>query len=301
MVFIDPFRCVILLAMFTHASGLNGEIRTCSGHKLTGYRTLKKFVQDSKHAGSYYPGLKVKYMKGHNPDLVLFDDNGKETGRIDLAAYDARGKRVVNEQTLDTIHSLLREKGFTRARGSNQYLHFATKGKYRFLKFTVIETRAEVFSMVQMASFEFVHLGKVVHPRSARNPGGESPKGEGAHNLLQQSMRTKFVDKKGKPVIFDFGEQTEMDGFRWATGWDPNSVGRDPVRWTLEGSNTLEDNTMTISVGADGKQYVTGGASDGSKNAWTMLHDTREESFAVTEERSTWIIGNLHDGGHHEL
>jgi hypothetical protein len=288
--------------MFAQATGATmGEIRTCPGHKLTGYKTIKKFVQDSKHAGSYYPDLKVKYMKGHNPDLVLFDENGKETGRVDLAAHDKRGRRVVNDDTLNTIHDLLKEKGFTRKRGSNQFLPFDTKGKYRYLRFSTIETRAEIFSMVQIASFEFAHEGVVVRPQTCRNPFGDSPRGEGPSNLLQSTLRTKWVDTIGKPLIFDFGISTQLDGFRWATGWDPNSVGRDPVRWTLEGSNTLQDNSMTIEIGPDGRQVVKGRGPSGGHNAWAMLHDTREDGFAVTEERSEWIVGNLHEGGHHEL
>jgi hypothetical protein len=212
-------------------------------------------------------------VKGHNPDLILFDNNGKETDRIDLTKYDKRGD-VPRDEYVDGLHALLKEKGFTRKRGSNQFLNFA-KGHFRFVRFTTVKTRAEG-SMVQVAAFQFSNEGIAVRPVSCRNPGGDSPQGEGPEFLLQTSLRTKWIDKNVKPVIFDFGKPATLDGFRWATGFDPRGLGRDPVRWKLEATNQL------------------GGT-------WTMLHDTSEADYPVHEHRSKWIVGNLPAETHGEL
>lgn len=245
---------------------------------MNGFKSIKQFVKDEKHAGSYYPGLKVNYVKGHNPDLILFDNAGKETSRIDLTKYDKRGD-IPREEYLEKLHALMKEQGFTRTRGSNQYISFATssRGEYRFIRFTTVQTR-EPGSMVQLASFEFADEGVAVRPVSCRNPGGESPKGEEVQFLIQTSLRTKWIDKKAQPVIFDFGQSKNIDGFRFATGHDPKSTGRDPVRWKLEGSISGND-----------------------EEAWTMLHDTSGEDFAVHMDRSKWIIGNLPASTHGEL
>lgn len=49
-----------------------------------------------------YEDVEVEYIRGHNPDLVIFED-GVEVERIDLAPM-----------TTDEIHALMKDKGFTR-------------------------------------------------------------------------------------------------------------------------------------------------------------------------------------------
>ena len=43
----------------------------------------------------------MKYISGHNPDLVTFNDNGKVLDRIDLTQFTS----------LDDLHNLMAEKG----------------------------------------------------------------------------------------------------------------------------------------------------------------------------------------------
>lgn len=48
--------------------------------------------------------MSINYIKGHNPDLVVFDDEtGEETERIRL-----------NELSTEEIHSLVQSKGISR-------------------------------------------------------------------------------------------------------------------------------------------------------------------------------------------
>ena len=49
-----------------------------------------------------YANVSVKYIHGHNPDLVLYED-GQEKERVDLKAYDSA----------DKLTELLHVKGLT--------------------------------------------------------------------------------------------------------------------------------------------------------------------------------------------
>jgi len=69
---------------------------------------IKKFVK--LEPDSYlnrYEGLEVKYIPGHNPDLVIYEDE-VEKERIDLTKI-AAGK---NTPEIADIEALLTEKGF---------------------------------------------------------------------------------------------------------------------------------------------------------------------------------------------
>lgn len=66
----------------------------------------KRFVKEAGHADSY-EGLKVNYIPGHTPELVLFDDDGQETERIDITKYKTT-----------ELHDLMGSKGFSRKPGS---------------------------------------------------------------------------------------------------------------------------------------------------------------------------------------
>ena len=64
---------------------------------------IKKFVKTSgpRHADSF-EALSIKYIPGHNPDLVCYDDVGAVVERIDLTTY----------KTLESIQALVESKGF---------------------------------------------------------------------------------------------------------------------------------------------------------------------------------------------
>jgi len=63
---------------------------------------VKRFVKEAGHADSY-AGLTVDYVRGKKPHLILLDDAGAETERVDLAPY-----------TTDELHALMVEKGFEK-------------------------------------------------------------------------------------------------------------------------------------------------------------------------------------------
>ncbi len=81
---------------------------------------------------------------------------------------------------------------------------------------------------------------------SVINPGGNNPVGETPPNLKDGDIGTKWLDfnfagvdnQNGSSVlIFDtgFGNSVNFNGYRWTTANDEPS--RDPISWTLEGSN----------------------------------------------------------------
>jgi hypothetical protein len=73
---------------------------------------------------------------------------------------------------------------------------------------------------------------------------------------------SKWLNKNvDKPVVFDFGRATEVSGYRLATGFDAH--GRDPLWWTLEGTN-----------------HING--------PWKLLHEADETEVFVPQKRMTW-------------
>lgn len=234
---------------------------------MNGFPSLKHFIQEAEHAGSYYPDLEIKYISGHNPDLVIYQDDGKsEIERIDLTKYDTQGKQQVDPGKVEALHTLLKSKGFKRG---DWFLaqYFPMNTVNQFIKFTTIKTRYHSANnnMVQVAAFEFVDAGTLVKPIIAKNAGGDSPRDEGPEKLIDGTLRSKWLDKNAQPVIFDFGAPKKIDGYRWATGTDKNSLGRDPVQWKIEGS----DNGFE----------------------WTELH-IQSTDYDVPHERQKWVIGN---------
>ena len=67
------------------------------------YPEVRSFIKDEGHADSY-ENLKVNFIRGHNPDLVIFGDRGEEIERIDMIEYDLAG-----------LHELVQQKGFQKA------------------------------------------------------------------------------------------------------------------------------------------------------------------------------------------
>jgi hypothetical protein len=250
-------------------------------------------LKSSEHAGAYFPQLRVNYIPGHNPDLVIFDDKGAEKERLDLIPYD-RQANMVQQDKLVALHTLLAEKGFVRGewRASDDpgaeaavlpaqlhgLTHIPISSSWRYLRFTTMRIRDFNTGMVQAAAFEFVSGGSVVMPIGATNPGGQNPPNEGPAQLLAFKRNSKWLDKRIGPVIFDFGPAQSrkvgtpqewkggsVDGYRWATGTDPRAMGRDPVQWRLEGSN------------------------DAKSGQWTAVH-AQEVDYPVPTERNQWIL-----------
>ena len=111
----------------------------------------------------------------------------------------------------------------------------AGEAEYRYYRFTPTQLRVSNDCCVQLAEIEFLIDGAKVGIPSAWNPGGSNPGGETPDLAVDGSLTTKWLDFNQGPLIFDFGSAATIDGYRWATANDATE--RDPVRWTLEGSD----------------------------------------------------------------
>lgn len=111
---------------------------------------------------------------------------------------------------------------------------------YRYVRFKVTKTRGS--GWIQMSEFSFLNGTTPVPVSFVENPGGDSNGGEGVNNLIDGSgTNNKWLDFNNAPVIFDFGEPSEetptpsFNKYSFFTGND--APDRDPLQWTLEGSN----------------------------------------------------------------
>ena len=63
---------------------------------------MKKFVKEAGGVDEYECG--VKYIPGHNPDLVLDGGSGADPERVDLTQYKSQ----------EELHGLFQQKGIRR-------------------------------------------------------------------------------------------------------------------------------------------------------------------------------------------
>jgi prepilin-type N-terminal cleavage/methylation domain-containing protein len=123
-------------------------------------------------------------------------------------------------------------------------------------------------SCIQVAEFVLLSNGSPVSwpaGTSATNPGGSSPGTEGATQVIDGSVSTKWLDfnfasgnnQIGSSILIlntGSGNSLTFNGYRWATAND--FTVRDPISWTVSGSNdgvawtvldTRADETITTS------------------------------------------------------
>jgi hypothetical protein len=122
----------------------------------------------------------------------------------------------------------------------------ATYSNYRFTPTKLRDNDAAI--SIQLSEFVFINDGDDLFADNlvVEVPGGNSPAGEQPENLLDVDTGTKWLNfNKFDPILFEFqdGEgqplATTIDAYTFATGGDAPE--RDPVSWTLEGSNDGND------------------------------------------------------------
>lgn len=162
---------------------------------------------------------------------------------------------------------------------------------FRYFRFTVTKVRDATqdltypVGIMQFAELDLMLSGTRVSysGATATNPGGSNPVGEEADKGIDGNVDTKFLDRSGNGVIgqddfgnvrswvfiIDFKSRRTVDGFRYCTGNDVD--GRDPVRWTLEGSN---DNVT-----------------------WRLIHEQPVDAIITTSRKAYTPIFALKRGG----
>jgi len=124
---------------------------------------------------------------------------------------------------------------------------------FRYYRFSVTKIRDNTADLptwpvgiMQFADLEFLYSGTRVSyaGATATNPGGANPVGEEPDKGIDNNTATKFLDYSGNggpygsviswKLVVDFSAPSVVDSFCFYTAND--AEGRDPVRWTMEGS-----------------------------------------------------------------
>lgn len=132
---------------------------------------------------------------------------------------------------------------------------------WRYYKFTPTKLRRFGANSVQLSEFEFRFGGEKTGTPVASNPGGNNPDNETPAMAVDGDTGTKWLDFNKGPLVLDCGAPLPVNGYRWATANDADD--RDPVRWTLEGS---DDNLN-----------------------WTLLDDRTDANFPTPTDRWTFL------------
>ncbi len=122
------------------------------------------------------------------------------------------------------------------------FLSIATAGAaaktFRYFRFVTTKQRDNPIAAnsVQLSEFRFIRNGAVVSTLGATvtNPGGNSPAGETAANLLDSNLSTKWLDTNKRELVFTFPAPVAIDAYTFATANDAPE--RDPSNWRFEGS-----------------------------------------------------------------
>ena len=142
---------------------------------------------------------------------------------------------------------------------------FGGVADFRYFRFTPVKLRdGAAANSVQMSELRLYLEGVQQTGATVSNPGGNNPVAERPGNLVDNDTSTKWLDFNRQPVIVAFPSVVSVDSYSWATAND--SMERDPIRWTLEGSLNGID--------------------------WTLMDDRSDKDQAVTTSR-LWLLGIL--------
>ena len=114
----------------------------------------------------------------------------------------------------------------------------AAEKTHAWFRFTPLQIRNDgEADSVQLSEIEFRLGNDIIDLADATlsNPGGDNPTGEEVENLADQNTGSKWLDFNIGPVVIHFPSAVTIDRYRLATGNDEPA--RDPIQWTLEGSD----------------------------------------------------------------
>lgn len=127
---------------------------------------------------------------------------------------------------------------------------------FRYVRYHIKKRRFGGTGLVQVGEFQFYNgdsndAFNQVPVTAVTNPGGSNAVdgGEGANKLVDGNYGSKWLDTNNRPVIFDFGAPRPFDRYLFVTGND--APDRDPVEWTLEGSDDQITWTLIENVNFD--------------------------------------------------
>ena len=135
---------------------------------------------------------------------------------------------------------------------------------FRYYRFTATQLRDGAADSIQIAELAFYRAGTRTFATSVSNPGGNNPAAETPDMADDGLTNTKWLDFNKGSLVYDFGSNVVLDRYELTTANDV--IGRDPIRWTIEGQNP-------------------GGA-------WVLLDDRTSIDFPTPTDRFT-AFGNL--------
>lgn len=121
----------------------------------------------------------------------------------------------------------------------------AAEKSFQFYRWTPTKLRNDASAnSIQVSEFQFYRAGSQVPWNSATvtNPGGSNPAGEVPAYIKDGLTTSKWLDFNKKGLVFAFTAATTVDAYRFATANDATE--RDPVSWTLEGSDDQSSWTL---------------------------------------------------------
>ena len=99
----------VLLAIGSVNGFSRAHIESCSGCKLNSLPEVRKFVMDESVGGLSFERVSRKFIPGHNPDIIMFNDLNVEEKRIDMS-----------KMTFQELVDLMIDSGFTRNNGGRE-------------------------------------------------------------------------------------------------------------------------------------------------------------------------------------
>ena len=188
---------------------------------------------------------------------------------------------------------------------------------HRYLKWSITEqkddTTAVGGTMIQVEELYLKYTGSAVSWGSATitNPNGNNPANEGPANLIDGNINTKVVDLdldvNGSSVfIIDAGSGNTLqaDSYYYVTGNDAEQ--RDPISWTIEGSNdgtnytvlhTVTNATITSSRKTSTQEFsIVTTTNHNKKNSgvWSMGADYLNAELADTSLDIDTVYGTTY-------
>ncbi len=158
-----------------------------------------------------------------------------------------------------------------------------TPTQFRFQEQGVAEPGGGNFPGTHISEFEFLFNGERLPGAIVTNPEGEQAPGaevsEGPAQVNDGDTGTKWFDRLRQPLVFDFGQDVSVNGYRWATA---NAAPlRDPVRWIIEGSDDISNPNAWIEIDdrtatAFDAPMPDGNASDGDRFTFTPVFEIQE-------------------------
>ena len=188
---------------------------------------------------------------------------------------------------------------------------------HRYLKWSITEqkddTTAVGGTMIQVSELYLKYTGSAVSWGSATitNPNGDNPANEGPANLIDGNINTKAldfdIDVNGSSVfIIDAGSGNTLqaDSYYYVTGGDAEQ--RDPISWTIEGSNdgtnytvlhTVTNATITSSRKTSTQEFSIATITNQNKKnsgVWSMDADYLNASLADTSLDIDTVYGTTY-------